>query len=162
MPPPDDDALAARSACTSRLLPHPPEQVYHAFAQADLLAAWWGPEGFQNHFEVFDFRPGGRWVFVMQGPDGTRYPNENLFQALVPGRQVVLRHVCAPLFTLTVDLQPEPGGTRLVWSQVFDDVRTAQAVMAVVVPANEQNLDRLGHVLASAPGPAAPAPLAGT
>lgn len=132
---------------TARTLPHPPAAVYGAFASAPVLASWWGPDGFTNTFEVFEFRVGGRWQFVMHGPDGTAYPNESVFEALVPGARVVIRHVCAPLFTLTVELAPAAGGTQLRWTQVFDDPRTAQAVRPIVEPANEQNLDRLARAL---------------
>jgi uncharacterized protein YndB with AHSA1/START domain len=61
-----------RSAATARTLAHPPEAVFAAFETPERLAAWWGPAGFTNEFERFDFRVGGRWVFVMQAPDGTR------------------------------------------------------------------------------------------
>jgi uncharacterized protein len=39
---------------TSRTLPHPPAAVYRAFASPEVLAAWWGPNGFTNSFEVFE------------------------------------------------------------------------------------------------------------
>jgi hypothetical protein len=39
------------------------------------------------------------------------------------------------------------AGTHLQWQQVFDDPQIAQAVKAIVEPANEQNLDRLTRVL---------------
>ncbi|MEZ5660684.1 MAG: hypothetical protein R3E83_19905 [Burkholderiaceae bacterium] len=39
--------------------------------------------------------------------------------------------------------------TGLTWEQVFDDVEVARAVAPVVVPANEQNLNRLERVLAA-------------
>jgi uncharacterized protein YndB with AHSA1/START domain len=142
----DDD----RSFRTTRTLPHPPAAVYGAFASPGLLADWWGPEGFTNRFEQFEFTVGGRWRFTMHGPDGQAYPNESLFQDLQPPHRVVIRHDCAPYFTLTVSLAPVAGGTHLTWLQVFDDARTAQAVRAIVEPANEQNLDRLGRVLARA------------
>lgn len=132
---------------TARTLPHPPQAVYNAFASANLLATWWGPDGFTNTFEAFDFSVGGRWVFVMHGSDGNRYPNTNRFEALEPGKRVVIRHDCAPYFTLTVGLAAAPGGTHLTWEQAFDDAKTAQAVNAIVGPANEQNLDRLTRVL---------------
>jgi uncharacterized protein YndB with AHSA1/START domain len=135
---------------TERTLPHPPEGVYGAFASAALLAAWWGPEGFTNTFEVFEFREGGRWQLVMHGPDGTGYPNQCVFTELVPGRKVVIRHDGAPFFTLTVQLTPAAGGTQLVWDQAFDDAAVAQAVAHIVRPANEQNLDRLAAVLTTA------------
>lgn len=137
-----------RTAATERTLPHPPEAVFAAFETPERLAAWWGPAGFSNEFERFDFRVGGRWVFVMQAPDGTRYPNENEFVLIERPSRIVLRHVVAPLFTLDVRLEPVAGGTRLVWQQVFDDARTAQSARHVVEPANEQNLDRLEAVLA--------------
>src|SRR5207253_34758 len=30
-------------------------------------------------FNTCDFKPGGRWSFIMHGPDGRSYPNENVF-----------------------------------------------------------------------------------
>ncbi|MFO0872005.1 MAG: SRPBCC domain-containing protein [Pirellulales bacterium] len=139
-----------RTFRTSRTFRWSPVSVYAAFARPELLAAWWGPDGFTNTFEVCDFQVGGRWKFVMHGPDGRNYLNENLFLALDPGRQVVIRHDGLPYFTLTVELAAVADGTLLTWEQVFDDPATAQAVRHIVVPANEQNLDRLAAVLAQA------------
>lgn len=135
---------------TARTLPFPPHKVYGAFESPVLLAAWWGPDGFSNCFDLFEFRAGGRWKFLMHGPDGKSYPNENVFVELEPGRKVVVRHDCLPYFTLTVNLAPVPSGTQLTWEQDFDDPKTAQAVKHIVVPANEQNLDRLSRVLMNA------------
>lgn len=136
-----------RTLQASRTLPYSSTDVYTAFSSGDLLAQWWGPEGFTNTFEIFEFAPSGRWKFVMHGPDGTDYFNESVFEALDPGRKVVIRHACPPFFTLTVTLVPVNGGTHLAWDQVFDDAQTAQAVKARVGPANEQNIDRLEQVL---------------
>lgn len=136
-----------RVMTTSRTLPASPEAVYGAFATPELLAAWWGPEGFTNTFEVFEFKAGGAWTFVMHGPDGRDYPNRNVFVALEPGARLVIRHDCDPFFTLTVRMAAVEGGTRLQWEQAFDDAGTAHAVRNIVVPANEQNLDRLTRVL---------------
>ena len=134
---------------TERTLPFSPQAVYGAFASAPMLATWWGPEGFHNVFETFEFKQGGRWTFVMVGPDGTRYPNQSVFELLEPVSRIVIRHDCEPFFTLTVRLTEMAGGTHVVWQQVFDDARIAQAVKAIVEPANEQNLDRLTRVLES-------------
>ena len=138
-----------RTMRTSRILPFSPKAIYGAFASPDLLAAWWGPDGFTNTFEVFEFKAGGQWKFVMHGPDGKSYPNDSVFAQLEQDRKVVIEHVCAPYFTLTVQLVPVPGGTKLIWEQVFADARTAQAVKQIVGPANEQNIDRMTQVLAN-------------
>jgi hypothetical protein len=53
------------------------------------------------------------------------------------------------LFTLAIELKPVEGGTRPDWIQTFKDPAVAAALEHVVVPANEQNLDRLGAALTS-------------
>lgn len=133
---------------TERILPFPPQQIFGAFARPDSLARWWGPTGFTNTFEIFEFKPGGRWKFVMHGPDGTNYPNENLFRELDAPAKVVIQHVSPPHFVLTVTLTADKGGTALTWNQEFEDSAVAERVKHIVVPANEQNLDRLHSVLA--------------
>ena len=136
-----------RTMRTTRTLEYSPKQIFEAFASADLLSLWWGPEGFSNTFEIFDFVEGGRWKFVMHGPDGSNYQNESYFEAIEPDAKVVIRHDCPPHFTLTVHLVPVGDGTQVTWEQVFDDAQTAQAVKQRVGSANDQNIDRLERVL---------------
>ena len=82
----------------------------------------------------------------MHGPDGTHYANDCTFLEASPQR-IVIRHVTAPHFTLTITLTEADGQTRLDWRQAFDDPRVATAAAPIVVPANEQNLNRLQAVL---------------
>ena len=135
---------------TSRTFPHAPAVIYTAFASAEVLASWWGPEGFTSTFEIFDFKPGGRWKFVMHSADGKDYANESVFAALQPASKVVIEHIAHPHYTLSVSLIPVEGGTRLIWEQTFKDSRTAQGLRHIVEPANEQNLDRLAKALGAA------------
>ena len=139
---------------TSRILPYPPEAVFGAFSDPELLAAWWGPDGFTNTFEVFEFKEGGRWKFVMHSADGKSYPNESEFVVLKPAAEVVIRHIVHPHYTLRVSLRQAEGGTDLKWEQTFKDAKTAQGLRHIVEPANEQNLDRLAKVLGQAEGAA--------
>lgn len=132
----------------SRLLAFSPQAVFSAIQDPQRLARWWGPSGFSNQFDVFDFRPGGSWVFDMVGPDGTRYANASVFFHIEADRQVVIDHVCTPVFRLTITLEPEAGGTRVHWRQVFDDPAFAQSMRHILEPANAQNLDRLSQELA--------------
>jgi uncharacterized protein YndB with AHSA1/START domain len=128
---------------TTRQFAAAPATVFAAIKDAERLARWWGPSGFSNRFEVFEFQAGGKWIFSMIGPDGTTYPNESVFSIIEPDRQVVIQHVCPPHFQLTITLEPSATGTLLRWDQAFADANVAQAVRHIVEPANEQNLDRL-------------------
>jgi hypothetical protein len=63
---------------------------------------------------------------------------------------VVIDHTCAPLFRLTITLEPEGDGTRVHWLQVFEDPAFAQAMKHILEPANAQNLERLERELTGA------------
>ena len=135
----------------SRVFPYAPAAVFAALADPARLARWWGPAGFSNTFQTFELVEGGRWVFTMHGPDGQNYHNESVFESLEVDRRLVVRHVVAPLFRLSIELVAQEGGTRVDWVQVFDDDAVAAAVQAIVEPANEQNLDRWAAELARTP-----------
>ena len=128
---------------TARDIAASPAAVFAAFSQPERLARWWGPAGFTNTFTACDFRTGGRWTFVMHGPDGSNYPNESVFEEVQPERLVVVRHVNAPHFSLRITLAPSATGTALRWEQQFEDDEVARRLAPIVEPANEQNLDRL-------------------
>jgi len=145
---PDD---GDREIVSSRVLPYPRDRVFRAISDPQRLARWWGPEGFSNSFERFEFRPGGQWQFVMHGPDGKDYPNRSVFEAIEEPGRLVLRHDCAPYFTMTMLLDEQGGGTRLHWRMRFDDARVREQLAPICVPANEQNFDRLQAELASHP-----------
>ncbi len=130
-----------------RTIPFPPEKIYAAFADPAQLAQWWGPNGFTNKFEIFDFKAGGKWKFTMYGPDGSNYPNECMFKELEAGKKIVVRHVSHPHFTLTVSLLPDKQGTQVQWVQEFDEAKVADAVRHIAEPGNEQNLERLDALL---------------
>ena len=128
---------------TSRDIPASPDQVFAAFSDPQRLARWWGPAGFTNTFDVCELESGGRWSFVMHGPDGQNYPNESVFAEVEPPRKVVVQHESAPKFRLTITLAPSAGGTTVSWAQTFESAEIAGRIEHLVVPANEQNLDRL-------------------
>lgn len=138
-----DASVAAREIVSSRVINASPEAVFAAFADPARLARWWGPSGFTNTFETFEFRAGGNWRFVMHGPDGTNYPNESVFKRIEAPALIVFDHVCAPLFTMTITLQDRGGQTCLTWRMLFESAQLRDAIAKYAVPGNEQNFDRL-------------------
>ena len=136
---------------TDRLLAFPPDQVFEAFARPEVLAQWWGPAGFTNTFEVFDFTPGGKWKYVMHGPKGATFLNESVFLTLDAPSRIVIHHVSKPRYVLTVTLTAQDDGTNITWAQEFEDSGVAARIKHIVEPANEENLDKLASVLSEGP-----------
>src|SRR5436853_7613321 len=99
--------------CT-RVFNAPRPVVFRAFTDADILARWWGPEGFTNTFREFSPTPGGVWRFVMHGPDGSDHSMENEFVDVVHDQKIVLLHH-QPMhnFRLEMSYSDEAEKTRL-------------------------------------------------
>jgi uncharacterized protein YndB with AHSA1/START domain len=124
-------------------IPVTPEQVFAAISTPERLARWWGPVGFTNTVSVCEFKTGGRWSLVMHGSDGVNYPNENVFGEIEPLQKVVIEHPMEPVFRLTIELTPSAKGTMVSWAQAFESADVARQVEHIVVPANDENLQRL-------------------
>lgn len=140
--------LDAREITSSRIIPETRERVFAAWAEPKTLARWWGPKGFRNSFERFDFRPGGEWRFVMHGPDGTDYKNHSIFLAVREPEEIVFDHVSGPRFTSYNRFEANPLGTQVQMRMLFETAEQCDRVREYILPANEENFDRLEAVLA--------------
>lgn len=140
------ESTADREFVHSRLIDAPRERVFGAFADPRRLARWWGPDGFTSTFHTCELRPGGHWRFILHGPDGTDYPNENVFRDIVAPQRVVIEHLSQDHhFFLTLTFADKGNKTLVGWRQVFDTAAHRDRVAAVVSQANEQNLSRLAN-----------------
>lgn len=146
---PQASSRSSAVVSTERVFDVPPGRVFAAFEQPDQLAQWWGPSGFANTFERFEFKPGGRWVFVMHGPNGAHYANESVFREIRRDSRIVIEHVVKPWYRLTVKLTARGDQTHLAWDQEFESPEVAAKMRPLCKTANEQNLDRLQSLLAS-------------
>jgi uncharacterized protein YndB with AHSA1/START domain len=137
------ESVEARSDSRSRLIPASAAAIYAAISDPARLARWWGPAGFTNTIHGFQFRPGGRWLLTMHGPDGKDYPNESRFARIVPDRLVEIEHLSGHHFVLTIELQQRGVSTLVAWQQAFDTADHYRKLASFVAIANEQNLERL-------------------
>lgn len=145
----NSQAADPREIVSGRVIDAPREKVFKAFADPTHLARWWGPSGFSNTFEEFNFRPGGTWRFTMHGPDGTDYPNRSVFLDIQEPARIVLEHESPPIFRMTITLADEGGKTRIGWRMLFESAALRDRLAPICVPANEQNFDRLQAELQS-------------
>ena len=66
-----------------------------------------------------------------------------MFSQITSPNKVVITHLSEPKFTLSITLEPSSQGTLLHWAQCIENSEVARNIEHIVVPANEQNLDRL-------------------
>jgi uncharacterized protein YndB with AHSA1/START domain len=137
------EAVDKRSDSRSTYVAASPAQVFAAMSDPARVARWWGPDGFTNTIDQFDFRPGGSWLLTMHGPDGKDYPNESRFTRIVPSELFEIEHLSGHHFVLTIELRPSAQGTQVHWRQTFDTVEHFEAIAQFVAGANAQNLQRL-------------------
>ena len=137
------EPIETRSDSRRRLLAASPSEVFAAMSDPARVARWWGPTGFTNTIQQFEFKPDGKWLLTMHGPDGKDYPNESRFTRIVTDRVFEIEHLNGHHFLLTIELVPAHGGTEVKWQQTFDTAEHYERIAQFVASANEQNLDRL-------------------
>lgn len=142
------DEVSPKEIFNSRLINSTREKIFSAFAEPNHLQNWWGPKGFTNTFSEFNFTNDGVWDFVMHGPDGRDYVNKSMFREIIRPEKIVIEHINAPHFILTVSLEEESNKTRICWSMMFDTFEMRDNVANYVKDANEENFDRLENEIA--------------
>jgi len=109
-----------REITMSRVFDAPRELVFRAWTDPELVAQWWGPDGFTNTIDEMDVRPGGTWRFVMHGPDGVDYPNRIVYDEVLSPERIVYTHLSGPRFQSTATFEEEDGRTRLTVRMYFE------------------------------------------
>jgi uncharacterized protein YndB with AHSA1/START domain len=136
-------SIEARSDSRRKYIAATPSEVFAAMSDPRRVERWWGPTGFTNTIELFDFTIRGKWLLTMQGPDGKNYPNESRFTRLIPNQVFEIEHLNGHHFFLTIELTPSGAGTEVTWRQTFDTAEHFNQLAEFVAVANEQNLERL-------------------
>jgi len=120
--PSSTSSTADREIVTTRLIDAPRELVYEAFTDARHVGHWFGPEGFITTTRSMDVRPGGKWIFVMKGPDGTDWPNVVTYQEVTPPSRLSYLHGDGrepDMFSVVVTFDEADGKTALTMRAVF-------------------------------------------
>jgi hypothetical protein len=129
---------------STRIVNAPREVVYRAWTDPLHLKNWWGPAGFTNTFNEFDLRPGGKWSFVMHGPDKGNYANECKFIQIEKPTLIAWKRFSKPLFQVIATFEAIAADkTRIVFKQVFSSANECNKVKAFARDKNEENFDRL-------------------
>jgi len=139
----------------ARRLPWSRERVFGAFADPAQLVHWWGPHGFTNRIDVFDFRAGGDFHITMTSEKGKAFENLKRFTDIVVPSRIVFLHL-QPMHDFTMIMlfaesgEGDYGGCDLTWRMDFAP-GSDDGLHDFLHAANEQNFDRLETYLRSHP-----------
>jgi uncharacterized protein YndB with AHSA1/START domain len=148
-----------REIVITRFFDAPRELVWEAWTNPTHVVRWWGPRGFTTTIETMDVRPGGQWIHVMHGPDGTRYPNHSVFTEVVKPERIAFQHGGGRAGEPTVDFEStwtfefaEAGKTRVTIRMVFPTAAARERVVKEfgAIKGGQETLERLAEHLAQA------------
>ncbi len=130
----------AKPYSISRVFNAPPALVFQANTQAEHLAKWMSPAGFDVIKANMDFKVGGTYHYGLKGPDGNEMWGKQVFVEIIPNKKVVhiqsfsdrdgglTRHPMAPTWPLemlatTTYEEAGPGKTKLTvtWAPYQSD-----------------------------------------
>jgi uncharacterized protein YndB with AHSA1/START domain len=124
------------------------EKAFRSWTDPNHLAKWWGPKGFTNTFNVHDLRPGGKWSFIMHGPDKRDYPNECVFIKIEKPNFVSWNHIPKPVFQVQTSFEEiTKERTKITFRMIFENPEECDTLRSFIEEKNEENFDKLDNVL---------------
>ena len=78
-----------REIHVERIFDAPPERVFNAYTDPELIPRWWGPRGTETIVEELDARTGGAWRFRARTSDGSEIVFRGFFREVTPHERIV-------------------------------------------------------------------------
>lgn len=139
---------ADRTITSGRLFPVDQKTLYRSWADPAWKIQWWGPKGFTNTFHVHELNAGGRWSFIMHGPDGQNYDNECVFVEIDEPKFLAWNHLGSHAFQVQVSFQAvRPNETKVKFQMIFPSAEACESLRSFIEEKNEENFDKLEKVL---------------
>ena len=151
---------AARTITVSRTFDATRERIFRAFTAPEQLARWWGPEGWQTETRAHELAPGGVWLYVMRGPDGTESWGKTTYLEVTPPSRLVYSDAFTdtegnivegmPVMLITTEFAESGGQTTVTSTTQFASDEDLRKVVAMgVAEGITQTWERLAAYLSS-------------
>ena len=142
-----------REIVLTRVFDAPRQLVFDAISKPELLKRWFGPHGHSLVVCEVDFRVGGAWRFVLEGPDGRNMGMSGVYQEIVPGERTVHTEAFDDYpgdSVVTTVLTEHEGKTTLTGTVRYDSRETRDAVVeSGMEHGAAETYDRLAELLPS-------------
>lgn len=132
----------------------PPERVFRAHVDPDLVIQWLGPRDLTMRIEHYDARTGGAYRYIHTDADGVDYSFYGSFHEVREPSRMVQTFTFegfpdgVSLDTLTLEELPN-GRTRLVASSLLDSIESRDMMLASGMETGiNEGYERLDELLA--------------
>jgi uncharacterized protein YndB with AHSA1/START domain len=115
-----------REIVLTRVFDAPRRLVFDAFTKPELLKRWFGPRGWSLVVCEVDLKVGGKWRFVLRGPDGKDM-----------GMSGVYREIMAPDRSVHTESFDDFPGESLVTTVLVEDRGRTTLTATVLYPSQE-------------------------
>ena len=65
--------LTKKQLIATREFAAPIDLVWQAWTTPEIMDQWWAPKPWKSNTVSMDLREGGKWLYYMEGPDGTKH-----------------------------------------------------------------------------------------
>jgi uncharacterized protein YndB with AHSA1/START domain len=136
----------------TRVFDAPPDVVFKAFTDPNLIPNWWGPRRYETIVDHADIRPGGSWRFLNRDADGNEFAFRGVYHDVVAAERVVqtFEFEGAPghVALETATFEEVGGKTKCVAQSVFQAVEDRDAmVKSGMEEGARETWDRLAEVI---------------
>ena len=109
-----------RDLILTRLIDTPPEKVFRAWTDPELLKQWFAPSPWTTPTAKQDVRSGGSSLIVMRDPDGNEFPNHGVYLEVIENKRLVFTDAFTtawepsekPFMTVVVTFEEQDGQTK--------------------------------------------------
>jgi len=117
----------------------PPDLVWDAWTNADLLDQWWAPKPYLAQTISMNFSPGGMWHYAMVSPEGKKHYCKVYYQTVEPQKMFSYRDAFCDEHG--VDMPDMP---RMHWVNTFiSDSKDSTTVHLVLTFESEEALETI-------------------
>ncbi len=86
---PNVESIVDRELVLTRIFDAPPEKVFRAWTEPELLKQWFAPLPWTTPRAEIDARAGGTCLIVMRSPEGEEFPNPGVYLEVVKNERLV-------------------------------------------------------------------------
>ncbi len=112
--------MGPRELSLVRMIDVPPEKVFRAWTEPELLMRWFTPKPWTVSSAELDVRPGGSNVIVMRSPEGQEFSNRGVYLDVIRNERLVLTDAYTeawkpsdkPFMTAIITFENQGGKTK--------------------------------------------------